>query len=68
MKKRVFAAVLWTYVTWYACNVFGAYAGLTLPGVAIGLLAGVVVLGLPIMRGQTAPTGVQAASPVAIEG
>jgi putative effector of murein hydrolase LrgA (UPF0299 family) len=56
MKKHVLAAVLWTYMTWYACNVLGAFAGLALPGALIGLAAGAVVLALPVMRGQaTAP-------------
>ena len=54
MKKRVFAAVLWAYVTWYACNVLGAFAGLTLPGALLGLAAGALVLMLPVIRAQRA--------------
>jgi len=56
MKKRVLAAVLWTYVTWYACNVLGAFAGLTLPGALIGLAAGALVLAIPVLRAQAMAT------------
>ena len=52
MKKRVLATVLWAYATWYACNVIGAFAGISLPGALFGLVAGVIVFSLPVLRPQ----------------
>jgi putative effector of murein hydrolase LrgA (UPF0299 family) len=52
MKKRALAALLWTYATWYACNVLGSFASVALPGALIGISVGILVLALPIMRAQ----------------
>jgi putative effector of murein hydrolase LrgA (UPF0299 family) len=65
MKKRVLAAVLWTYVTWYACNVLGAFAGVALPGALFGLAAGAIVLALPVIRAQQ-PGAAPVAAPTTV--
>jgi hypothetical protein len=62
MKKRVLSAVLWAYVTWYACNIIGAFAGVALPGAILGLVAAALVFGLPILRQQPA-AGATVAAP-----
>jgi hypothetical protein len=71
MKKRVLSAALWFYVTWYACNILGAFAGLALPGLLFGIAAGAFVLALPVVRGQAAtpaPASVNSPQAVAAEG
>ena len=72
MKKRVLSAALWFYVTWYACNILGAFAGITLPGLLFGIAAGALVLALPVVRGQSvataAVTPAQTATRIAAEG
>jgi putative effector of murein hydrolase LrgA (UPF0299 family) len=67
MKKRVLAAMLWTYAIWYACNVLGSFAGIALPGAVIGLAIGALAFALPILRAEraagTTPMGNQAPIP-----
>ena len=65
MKKRVLATVLWAYVTWYACNVLGAFTGVALPGALIGLAVGAIVFALPILRPE-ATTAAPVASPAGL--
>jgi putative effector of murein hydrolase LrgA (UPF0299 family) len=69
MKKRAFAALLWTYATWYACNVLGSFASVALPGALIGLAVGALVIALPILRSQHDAAGiVSTSSAVPAEG
>jgi len=59
MLKRLISAALWAYVTWYACNVLGAFAGVGLPGALLGTLAAIAVLGWPLLRTERATSSRQ---------
>jgi hypothetical protein len=49
--KRVLAAILWFYVTWYAWAMFAAFAGLSdIAGPILGLAAAVLFAGDPMHR------------------
>jgi|1185.fasta_scaffold655881_2 hypothetical protein len=69
MKKRALAALLWTYATWYACNVLGSFANVALPGALIGLAVGAIAITLPIIRSQhEVPAAVSTPARVPAEG
>lgn len=49
--KRVLAAILWFYVTWYAWAMFASFAGLSdIAGPILGLAAAVLFAGDPLNR------------------
>ena len=67
MTKRVLSAVLWAYVTWYACNILGAFIMVALPGALVGLAVGALVFARPILRGQAVATTASAPAVIRAE-